>query len=279
MSSFLGWLRKIGEITAVPAIPWPTVREHAPRLLSADAQKRVLAAIPERSRGIFLALALLGLRPSEAARLVQPHTQSQNVIRPMVRQLVPSLKNVLLPMRRALVPSLKNVLLPMRWALLPLLKNVLLPMRRALVPLLKNVLLPTRFALTPLLKNVPLPMRCALSPDCCASAKTGMNSTAATTNPIPPSDPCAQYLQPPVNVIGFAGPNLKGRTPRPAKQQQPAFTQTKIRPRTPPQTTAAAEPPGSAPAADPFPAAARAARRSANASDARPAHEAAVTVA
>ena len=29
----------------------------------------MLAAIPERSRGIFLALALLGLRPSEAARL------------------------------------------------------------------------------------------------------------------------------------------------------------------------------------------------------------------
>jgi transposase len=30
MSAFLGWLRKVGEITVVPAIPWPTVREHAP---------------------------------------------------------------------------------------------------------------------------------------------------------------------------------------------------------------------------------------------------------
>jgi len=69
MSAFLGWLRKVGEITVVPAIPWPTVREHAPRLLSAEAQRNVLAAIPEPSRGIFLALALLGLRPSEAARL------------------------------------------------------------------------------------------------------------------------------------------------------------------------------------------------------------------
>lgn len=69
MSAFLGWLRKVGEITITPAIPWPTVREHAPRLLSAEAQRNVLAAIPEPSRGIFLALALLGLRPSEAARL------------------------------------------------------------------------------------------------------------------------------------------------------------------------------------------------------------------
>ena len=69
MSAFLGWLRKVGEITVTPAIPWPTVREHAPRLLSAEAQRNVLAAIPEPSRGIFLALALLGLRPSEAARL------------------------------------------------------------------------------------------------------------------------------------------------------------------------------------------------------------------
>lgn len=69
MSAFLGWMRKIGEIPVVPAIPWPTVREHAPRLLSADAQRQVLEAIPETSRGIFLALALLGLRPSEAARL------------------------------------------------------------------------------------------------------------------------------------------------------------------------------------------------------------------
>jgi len=69
MSAFLGWLRKVGEITVTPAIPWPTVRERAPRLLSAEAQRNVLAAIPEPSRGIFLALALLGLRPSEAARL------------------------------------------------------------------------------------------------------------------------------------------------------------------------------------------------------------------
>lgn len=66
MSAFLGWLRKIGEIAVTP---WPTVREHAPRLLSAEPQGNVLAAIPEPSRGIFLALALLGLRPSEAARL------------------------------------------------------------------------------------------------------------------------------------------------------------------------------------------------------------------
>ena len=69
MSAFLGWLRKVSEITVTPTIPGPTVREHAPRLLSAEAQRNVLAAIPEPSRGIFPALALLGLRPSEAAHL------------------------------------------------------------------------------------------------------------------------------------------------------------------------------------------------------------------
>jgi integrase len=68
MSSFLGWLRKTGEITVCPPIPWPRVREHSPTLLSASAQAQVLAAIPEPARGIYLALALLGLRPSEAIR-------------------------------------------------------------------------------------------------------------------------------------------------------------------------------------------------------------------
>ncbi len=69
MSAFLGWLRKLEEIPRVPVIPWPKVAEHAPRILAPAAQARVLEQIPVGARGIFMALALLGLRPSEAQRL------------------------------------------------------------------------------------------------------------------------------------------------------------------------------------------------------------------
>jgi len=69
LHSFLGWLRKMGELHSLPVFPWPRVREHAPRLLSPEAQARVLKAIPEDRRGIFFALALLGARPSETVRL------------------------------------------------------------------------------------------------------------------------------------------------------------------------------------------------------------------
>jgi len=69
LHSFLGWLRLSGEIGVVPPFPWPRYAEYAPRLLSVEAQGRVLEAVPLPRRGIFLALALLGLRPSEAIRL------------------------------------------------------------------------------------------------------------------------------------------------------------------------------------------------------------------
>lgn len=46
--------------------PWPKLPEHAPRVLSAEAQDAILSAIPDVDRGIFLALAGMGLRPSEA---------------------------------------------------------------------------------------------------------------------------------------------------------------------------------------------------------------------
>ena len=69
LHSFLSWLAQMGELPYLPVFPWPRVREHAPRLLSAEAQARVLEAIPEERRGIFLALALLGARPSETVRL------------------------------------------------------------------------------------------------------------------------------------------------------------------------------------------------------------------
>jgi integrase len=66
---FLGWLRKRGELQQIPEIPLPRVDEHQPRILSIEDQDRILDAIPEERRGIFLALAHLGLRPGEARAL------------------------------------------------------------------------------------------------------------------------------------------------------------------------------------------------------------------
>lgn len=64
--SFVGWLRRRGELTELPEFPWPKVEEHQPRILSAETQEAVLAAIPEAKRGLFLAMALMGIRPGEA---------------------------------------------------------------------------------------------------------------------------------------------------------------------------------------------------------------------
>src|SRR4029453_11080687 len=46
--------------------PWPEPTEHVPAVVSLDVQDAILGAIPEADRGIFLSLARLGLRPSEA---------------------------------------------------------------------------------------------------------------------------------------------------------------------------------------------------------------------
>ena len=68
--SFLTWLYRREDLPAMPRqYPWPKVPEHAPMVLTAQAQGRVLAAIPDDSRGIFLALGLMGLRPGEAVAL------------------------------------------------------------------------------------------------------------------------------------------------------------------------------------------------------------------
>ncbi|MDJ0869628.1 MAG: site-specific integrase [Myxococcota bacterium] len=68
--SFLGWLYKRQEIDELPSdFPWPRVPEHAPRILSIEAQAKILASIPPERRGIFLAMALMGLRPLEAVAL------------------------------------------------------------------------------------------------------------------------------------------------------------------------------------------------------------------
>lgn len=65
--TFLRWLRKRKTISEVPECPEIPVDEHAPVLLSDETRMRILQAIPEARRGIFLAMA--GLRPGEARAL------------------------------------------------------------------------------------------------------------------------------------------------------------------------------------------------------------------
>jgi integrase len=67
--TFLRWLERRGEIPRVPQSPRVKVAEYEPKLLSIADQDLVLAQIPEPDRGLFLALAHLGLRPGEARAL------------------------------------------------------------------------------------------------------------------------------------------------------------------------------------------------------------------
>lgn len=70
--AFLGWLYKRQELREMPrSYPWPKLSESEPSVLSIVAQRAVLEAIPDDRRGIFLAMALLGIRPSEAVALRQ----------------------------------------------------------------------------------------------------------------------------------------------------------------------------------------------------------------
>jgi hypothetical protein len=54
LHGLLTWLRRRGELRAVPEVPLPKVDEHEPRILSIEDQDRILEAIPEERRGIFL---------------------------------------------------------------------------------------------------------------------------------------------------------------------------------------------------------------------------------
>ena len=68
--SFTGWLVRRGELTELPRDwPWPKVPEPSPRVLVAAAQNTLLDAIPERDRGVFLAMARMGIRPGEAVAI------------------------------------------------------------------------------------------------------------------------------------------------------------------------------------------------------------------
>lgn len=65
----LRWLHRRGELARLPERPQIDVPEHAPVLLSAETVSAILARIPELERGVFLAMALLGLRPGEVRAL------------------------------------------------------------------------------------------------------------------------------------------------------------------------------------------------------------------
>ena len=64
--AFCTWLAKRRKGFGVPEFEWPKVPEHQPTIISLETQDLILQAIPEERRGIFLAMALLGLRLGEA---------------------------------------------------------------------------------------------------------------------------------------------------------------------------------------------------------------------
>ncbi len=67
--AFVTWIHKRGEIRERPDFPSVKLEEHDPQILSAEEQDDVLDAIPDADRGIFLAMARLGIRPGEARAL------------------------------------------------------------------------------------------------------------------------------------------------------------------------------------------------------------------
>ena len=69
MRSMMRWMHRRQELSTVPDFPSVKIPENDPRLLSREQQDAVLETIPVECRGIFLALADLMLRPSEARAL------------------------------------------------------------------------------------------------------------------------------------------------------------------------------------------------------------------
>lgn len=67
--AFLGWLVEIEELDRAPRIEWPKKRRSQPTIIGQATQRALLDAIPEKARGVFLAMALLCIRPSEAVEM------------------------------------------------------------------------------------------------------------------------------------------------------------------------------------------------------------------
>jgi integrase len=67
--AFIGWLVEVEQIAAVPKITWPKKPRSNPATIGPSTQRAILDAIPEEKRGVFLAMALLCIRPSEAVEM------------------------------------------------------------------------------------------------------------------------------------------------------------------------------------------------------------------
>lgn len=67
--TFLGWLKRRKVIDALPDFPELPSSDYEPSVVSLDVQAKIVAAIPEERRGLFLVLALMGARPGEARAL------------------------------------------------------------------------------------------------------------------------------------------------------------------------------------------------------------------
>lgn len=67
--TFLTWCHRRRHIATIPAIPAIPVDEYMPTLIDRNTQAAILDAIPEHRRGIFLCMALMGVRPNEARAL------------------------------------------------------------------------------------------------------------------------------------------------------------------------------------------------------------------
>ncbi|MCG8587998.1 MAG: hypothetical protein MJE66_01775, partial [Proteobacteria bacterium] len=66
---FCGWLVEEEVIVRAPSFRWPKKHRKVPPILSMRSQQLVLEAIPENARGVFLVMARLMVRPSEAVEL------------------------------------------------------------------------------------------------------------------------------------------------------------------------------------------------------------------
>ena len=66
--AFLGWLVKVEQLSGVPKIAWPKKPRSNSATIGRATQRAILDAIPEEKRGVFLAMALLCIRPGESPK-------------------------------------------------------------------------------------------------------------------------------------------------------------------------------------------------------------------
>ena len=67
--TFMTWCHRRDYILRIPPMPVVPVDEHVPKIINFKTQQAILDTIDEEHRGIFLAMARMGLRPGEARAL------------------------------------------------------------------------------------------------------------------------------------------------------------------------------------------------------------------